>query len=64
MIPHTAHNYALPVDRKKNAPAEERRSVDNYDGKRIEINFDTRINGYAVTMPDFITLDMIEEWKV
>lgn len=30
---------------------------------RIEINFDKRINGYVVTMPDFVTLDMIEEWK-
>jgi hypothetical protein len=29
----------------------------------IEFNFDTRINGYVVTMPDFVTLDMIEEWK-
>jgi hypothetical protein len=30
---------------------------------RIEINFDNRINGYVVTMPNFVTLDMIEEWK-
>jgi hypothetical protein len=30
---------------------------------RIEFNFDKRINGYVVTMPDFVTLDMIEEWK-
>jgi hypothetical protein len=28
---------------------------------RIEIHFDKRINGYVVTMPDFVTLDMIEE---
>jgi hypothetical protein len=31
--------------------------------KIIEFNFDIRINGYVVTMPDFVTLDMIEEWK-
>ncbi len=30
---------------------------------RIEINFDKRINGYVVTMPDFVTIGMIEEWK-
>jgi len=30
---------------------------------RIEINFDNRINGYVVTMPAFVTLDLIEEWK-
>lgn len=30
---------------------------------RIKINFDKRINGYVVTMPDFVTLEMIEEWK-
>jgi hypothetical protein len=30
---------------------------------RIEIHFDKRINGYVVTMPGFVTLDMIEEWK-
>jgi hypothetical protein len=30
---------------------------------RIEIKFDKRINGYVVTMPDFVTLDIIEEWK-
>lgn len=30
---------------------------------RIEINFDNRINGYVVTMPDSVTADMIEEWK-
>ena len=31
---------------------------------KIEFNLDIRINGYVVTMPDFVTLDMIEEWKV
>ncbi len=30
---------------------------------RIKINYDKRINGYVVTMPDFVTLEMIEEWK-
>jgi hypothetical protein len=30
---------------------------------RIEFNFDKSINGYVVTMPDFVTLNMIEEWK-
>ena len=30
---------------------------------RIEINFANNINGYVVTMPDFVTLDMIEEWE-
>jgi hypothetical protein len=29
----------------------------------IEFNFDIRINGYVVTMPDFVTLGMIEQWK-
>ena len=31
---------------------------------RIEIHYDEIINGYVVTMPDFVTLKMIEEWKV
>jgi hypothetical protein len=31
---------------------------------KIEFKFDIKINGYVVTMPDFVTLDMIEEWKV
>ena len=30
---------------------------------RIEFNFDKRINGYVVTMPDYVTSEMIEEWK-
>ena len=30
---------------------------------RIEIKFDKRLNGYVVTMPDFVTFKMIEEWK-
>ena len=31
---------------------------------RIKIPYDEIINGYVVTMPDFVTLKMIEEWKV
>lgn len=31
---------------------------------KIEIHYDKIINGYVVTMPDLVTLKMIEEWKV
>ncbi len=31
--------------------------------KTIEIHFDEEINGYVITMPDWVTLEMLKDWK-
>ena len=32
--------------------------------ERIQTHFDAKISGYVVTLPGYVTLHMIEEWKV
>ena len=31
--------------------------------KKIEIDFDKEINGYVIKMPDWVTLEMLKDWR-
>ena len=32
--------------------------------KQIEIHFNEEINGYVITMPNWVTIEMLKNWKV
>jgi len=38
-------------------------SVSNQLKNSIEIHYDEKIDGYVISMPDFISLEILEEWQ-